>query len=102
MANPDLRYSYIDGRMASDFVPYEIGEAIIDARLVRYQDGTEAWLDRSGLRLAEQHYNNGQETNQGSQGDEGIQGGHTANRQAGTRQRSKGKKPEASNSHCAI
>lgn len=106
MANPELRYTYNDGRMASDFVPYEVGEAIIDARLMQYPDGRQVWLDRSGLKLAETQQDNGQETNQGTaeggQGDGRVQGRNIENRQARPRQGSKGKKPEAGNSHCSI
>lgn len=103
MAIPELRYTYADGRKASEFVPYEAGEAIIDARLVQYPDGSQAWLDRHGLKLEQMPPTNGQEAiEQGSQGDEGVQGGNTEKRQARARQRSKSQKPQAGDSHCAI
>lgn len=106
MATPELRYTYTDGRMASDFIAYEVGEAIVDARLMQYPDGSQIWLDRRGLKLAEMQQPNGQETNQsateGRQGDGRVQGRNAEKRQARPRQGSKGKKPEAGNSHCII
>mgnify|MGYP006278401687 CR=1 FL=1 len=106
MATPELRYTYTDGRKASDFVAFEAGEAIIDARLVQYPDGNQAWFDRSGLKLAEIQQHHGQETNQsateGSQSDGRVQTRDAEKRQAGSRKGSNSKKPQAGNSHCTI
>lgn len=88
----DLRYSYVDGRKASDFVDHNGTEA----RLVQYPDGSTAWLDRSGVPLIETPVDDAQkEDGQGGEGNEGIQAGNPTYRQAGARKRSKSQKPEA-------
>lgn len=91
----DLRYSYVDGRKASDFVDLDGTEA----RLVQYPDGSTAWLDRSGVTLSQTPVDHGQEEDrQGGEGDGGIQTRNTANRQARTRKGTKGQKQEAGDS----
>lgn len=102
MANPDLRYTYADGRMASEFMPCVIGEAMVDARLMRYSDGSEMWFDRAGLALPQLLQHDGEENDQSRQGDEGVQGGNPAHRQTGSRKRSSGKKPQASDRNRAV
>lgn len=93
----DLRYSYVDGRKASDFVDHNGTEA----RLVQYPDGSTAWLDRSGVPLIETLVDDAQkEDGQGGEGNGGVQARHSTYRQAGTRKRSKSQKPEAGDSDC--
>jgi hypothetical protein len=92
-----LKYTYADGRKASEFEPLRIDGQTIDARYVQQPDGTAAWFDRQGLRLNYLPATNGKETNQSReedrQGNERVQSGNAAKRQTGSRQGTKGKKP---------
>ena len=86
----ELRYSYVDGRKASDFVDHNG----IEARLVQYPDGSTAWLDRLGVPLTETPTDHGQEENgQGGQGDGRIQERNPAHREARPRKGSNRQKP---------
>ena len=93
---PKIRY-YLDGRVYSDWVEVEHGEAIIEARLQKLDDGGIGWVDKSGLKLDHLPLPHGQETDESRkedrQGDEGVQGGRTAQRQARKGQRPRGQKP---------
>ena len=96
---PELRYSYVDGRKASEFI---IRDGI-ECRYVEHPDGFGAWYTRDGLALTQGcSIGNGEKEGQGSEGDGRVQAGDTPKRKARTRQGSKGKKPQASDSHCAI
>lgn len=92
-----LKYTYADGRKASEFEPLQIDGQTIDARYVQQPDGTAAWFDRQGLRLNYPPATDGKETNQSRkesrQSNEGVQGGNVAQRQARKGQRSSSKKP---------
>ena len=87
---------YLDGRVQSDWVDVPCGEAIIEARLQKLDDGTIGWVDKSGLKLDYLPSPHGQEADQGReenrQSDERIQGGHVEKRQTRPRQRSNRKK----------
>ena len=93
---PRIRY-YLDGRVQSDWVEVPYGEAVIEARLQKLDDGNIGWVDRSGLKLNHLPLPNGQETDESRkedrQGDEGVQGRSPAQRQARKGQRSGRKKP---------
>ena len=52
MTSPELKYTYADGRKASEFVDCMAGEAVIDARLIQHPDGTRGWYDRTGVMIA--------------------------------------------------
>ena len=92
-----LKYTYTDGRKASEFVPAQINGQTVEARYVQQPDGTAGWFDRQGLRLNYPSTTDGKETNEsgqeGQQGNEGVQSGHAAQRQARKGQRSGSKKP---------
>ena len=92
-----LKYTYADGRKASEFEPLQIDGQTIDARYVQQPDGTAGWFDRQGLGLNYPSTTDGKKTNQSRkesrQGDEGVQRGNAAQRQARKGQRSGGKKP---------
>jgi hypothetical protein len=96
MANPELKYTYVDGRKASEFVAYEIGEAIIDARYIVHPDGSSAWYDARGMMVA----SDATETRQVSGSDLGEhsardQGGQKPSSGSSNRVRKSRKKPEA-------
>ena len=97
---PELRYSYVDGRKASEFIIHDG----MECRYVLHPNGFGAWYTRGGLALTQgfSTSHGKEEDRQGSQGDGRVQAGDTPERQAGTRQGSKGKKPQAGDSHCAI
>lgn len=92
MELPKVRY-YLDGRIYSDWVEVEYGEAMITARLQLLSDGTIGWADQSGLELIYLPKPSGKETDQSReenrQGDERVQGGDAPKRQARSRKRSK-------------
>jgi hypothetical protein len=98
---PELRYSYADGRKASEFI---IRDGI-ECRYVQSADGNGGWYTRKGLALTQNcSINNGQEKEggQGRQGDERVQAGNAAHRQARARKGASGQEPQASDSHCSI
>lgn len=90
----DLKYTYIDGRKATDFMLHDG----IEARYVEYPDGTSGWYDRRGLALEQRLADtDGQENDrspeESGQSDERVQSRNAQKRQARTRQGSKGQKP---------
>ena len=48
MANPELKYTYVDGRKASEFMLHDG----IEARYVVHPDGQSGWYDRAGVMVA--------------------------------------------------
>ena len=97
---PELRYSYVDGRKASEFIIHDG----MECRYVLHPNGFGAWYTRSGLALTEgfSTSHGKEEIGQSGQSDGRVQAGDTSKRQARTRQGSKGGKPQAGDSHCAI
>lgn len=88
---------YLDGRVQSDWVEIPYGEAVIEARLQKLDDGSIGWVDKSGLKLDHLPLPDGQETDQGReenrQSNERVQGRNPEKRQARSRQRSGRQKP---------
>lgn len=88
---------YLDGRVQSDWVEIPYGEAVIEARLQKLDDGNIGWVDKSGLKLDHLPLPDGQETDQGRkenrQSDERVQGRNSEKRQDRPRQRSNRQKP---------
>ena len=90
----DLKYTYVDGRRATEFMMRDG----MEARYVLQPDGTGMWYSRAGLALPQLcDAVDGQEEGQGSEGDGRVQAGHIEDRQTRPRQRRKGQKPQASN-----
>ncbi len=98
---PSLRHFQNAGIyfISSDPVEALHGEAWVPAI---YTDKGWATADGSTLLTGIEEWRDGQEEGQGSQGDGRVQAGDTPKRQARSRQGSKGKKPQAGNSHCSI
>ncbi len=98
---PSLRHFRNEGIyfISSDPVEALHGEAWVPAI---YTDKGWATADGSTLLTGIEKWRDGQEEGQGSQGDGRVQAGDTPKRQARSRQGSKGKKPQAGNSHCSI
>lgn len=96
MELPVIRY-YLNGRIYSDWVEVNYGEAVIEARLQKLDDGTIGWADRSGLKLDHLPLPHGQKADQSRkenrQSDERVQGRATAQRQTRKGQRPRGQKP---------
>lgn len=92
---PKIRY-YLDGRVHSDWVEIECGEAMCIARLQKCDDGQIHWVDQSGLKLDQLLEPSGQsqieEGTESQQSDAGVQSGNTAQRQTGTGKRTRRKK----------
>ena len=100
---PSLKYTYADGRKASEFMLRDG----IEMRYVQQPDGNGTWHNRAGLALTQlMDASHGQEANQSGQesrqGDVGVQSRNTEKRQARSRQGSKGQKPQAGNRNCPI
>ena len=95
-----LKYTYIDGRRATEFMVRNG----IEARYVLQPDGTGMWYSRAGLALPQlcDATDGQEETGQGSEGDGRVQARHIEDRQTRPRQRRKGQKPQASDSDSAI
>ena len=76
MERPFLKYTYADGRQASEFFAIAANGKTIDARLMVYPDGAEIWCDRNGLPLDQPQITDGKKTNQNGeenqQSDEGV------------------------------
>lgn len=85
--------------ISSDPVEALHGEAWVPAI---YTDKGWATADGSTLLTGIEAWRYGKEERQDCQGDGRVQARDTAKRQARTRQGSKGKKPQAGNSHCTI
>lgn len=98
---PSLRHFRNEGIyfISSDPVEALHGEAWVPAI---YTDKGWATANGSTLLTGIEEWRNGQEEGQGSQGDGRVQTGNTSKRQTRPRQGSKGKKPQAGNSHCSI
>lgn len=102
---PSLRHFTNTGiyYISSDPVEVLYGEAWVPAI---YTDKGWATADGSTLLTGIEAWRHGEEANQGRQedrqGDGRVQAGNAAKRQARPRQGSKGKKPQAGNSHCTI
>ncbi len=98
---PSLRHFRNEGIyfISSDPVEALHGEAWVPAI---YTDKGWATADGSTLLTGIEEWRDGQEEGQGSQGDGRVQAGDAPKRQARSRQGSKGKKPQAGNSHCSI
>ena len=88
---------YLDGRVQSDWVEIPYGEAVIEARLQKLDDGNIGWVDKSGLKLDHLPLPHGQETDQSRkedrQSDERVQGRPASQRQTRKGQRSGRQKP---------
>ena len=96
---PNLKYTYADGRKASEFIVRDG----VECRYVEQPDGSGAWYTRAGLALTQGcSIGDGEEEGQGREGDGRVQAGNTTHRQARTRQGRQGDKPEAGHSHCSI
>lgn len=97
---PEMRYTYADGRKASEFI---IRDGI-ECRYVQSPNGVGGWYTRKGLALTQNcSISNGQEEDgQGGQGDGRVQAGNTTHRQARTRKGANRQEPEAGDSHCTI
>lgn len=99
---PSLRH-FANGLIISDQVHALIGEAWVEAVLCQREDGSQYWATPDMGKLPPvTEWRNREEDRQGSQGDGRVQTGDAPKRQAGTRQGSKGKKPQAGNSNCPI
>lgn len=85
--------------ISSDPVEALHGEAWVPAI---YTDKGWATADGSTLLTGIEAWRYGEEKGQDFQGDGRVQARDTAKRQTRTRQGSKGKKPQAGNSHCTI
>ncbi len=85
--------------ISSDPVEALHGEAWVPAI---YTDKGWATADGSTLLTGIEAWRHGEEERQDRQGDGRVQARDTAKRQTRTRQGSKGKKPQAGNSHCTI
>jgi hypothetical protein len=48
MESPELKYTYVDGRKASEFMLHDG----IEARYIVHPDGKSGWYDRSGVMVA--------------------------------------------------
>ena len=99
---PNLRHFANRGifTIASDPVEALVGEAWVQAI---YTDSGWATADGASLLLNVTEWRHGQkEDGQSSQGDGRVQARDAAKRQTRPRQGSKGKKPEAGDSHCSI
>jgi len=79
MANPELKYTYVDGRKASEFMLHDG----IEARYVVHPDGQSGWYDRAGVIVA----SDATEAGQVSRGDLGE---HPARDQSGQKPSSGG------------
>jgi hypothetical protein len=97
---PELRYTYVDGRKASEFIIHDG----IECRYVQSPSGVGGWYTRKGLALTQNcPIDNGQkEDGQGGQSDGGVQAGNAAYRQARTRKGTDRQEPEAGDRHCTI
>ena len=96
---PNLRYSYADGRKASEFI-WRDG---IECRYVEHPDGFGAWYTRAGLALTQGcSIGDGEKEGQGGEGNERVQAGNTTHRQARTGKGSNRQKPEAGDRHCSL
>jgi len=87
-----LKYTYADGRKASEF---ELRDGA-EVRYVQQPDGTDGWYDRTGVMVA----SNAPEARQESSSNlpehqPGDQGGQTAKASGGNRLSKSRKKPEA-------
>ena len=90
----DLKYTYANGRKATEFMLHDG----IEARYVLHPDGSSGWYDRQGLALVQPSVADDGQENDGSpeesgQSDERVQSRNTQKRQTRTRQGSKGQKP---------
>ena len=96
----DLKYTYVDGRRATEFMVRDG----IEARYVLHSDGAGMWYSRAGLALPQlcDATDGEEEAGQGSQGDGRVQARHIEDRQTRPRQRRKGQKPQAGDSDSAI
>ena len=91
-----LKYSYVDGRRATEFMMRDG----IEARYVLHPDGAGMWYSRTGLALPQlcDAVDGQEKEGQGSGCDGRVQAGHIEDR----RQRRKGQKPQASDRDSAI
>jgi hypothetical protein len=73
MANPELKYTYVDGRKASEFMLHDG----IEARYVVHPDGQSGWYDRTGTLISNDATKAGQvsgsDLRKHPQGDQGRQ-----------------------------
>jgi hypothetical protein len=91
MANPELKYTYVDGRKASEFMLHDG----IEARYVVHPDGQSGWYDRAGVIVA----SDATEARQVSRGDlgehpQGDQSGQVAKAGGSNRVRKSRQKPQ--------
>jgi hypothetical protein len=92
MESPELKYTYVDGRKASEFMLHDG----IEARYVVHPDGQGGWYDRTGVMVA----SDATEAGQVSGSDLGEhsardQGGQKPSSGSSNRVRKSRKKPEA-------
>lgn len=105
MELPSLRHFANQGifYISSDPVEALVGEAWVAAI---YTDKGWVTADGANLLTGIEEWRNGEETKQSGeedqQGNERVQSGDTAKRQARPRQGTKGQKPKAGDSNCAI
>jgi hypothetical protein len=96
MGLPDLRHFENRGIF---FISSDPVDALIDGAWVSAIYTDKGWATADGSKLLSDvtEWRHGKEENSGAeedkQGDEGVQGGHTAQRQARPRQRANRKKP---------
>lgn len=67
---PNLKYTYADGRKASEFIVRDG----VECRYVEQPDGSGAWYTRAGLALTQGcSIGDGEEEGQGREGDGRVQ-----------------------------
>ena len=91
MSSPELKYTYVDGRKASEFMLHDG----IEARYVVHSDGQSGWYDRAGVIVA----SDATEAGQVSRGDlgehpQGDQSGQVAKAGGSNRVRKSRQKPQ--------
>jgi len=92
MANPELKYTYVDGRKASEFMLHDG----IEARYVVHPDGQGGWYDRAGVMVASDATEAGQVSGSDlGKHPQGDQSGQVAKAGGSNRVRKSRQKPEA-------
>ncbi len=92
MEQLNLKYTYVDGRVATDFMLHDG----VDARYVKHPDGKSGWYDRAGVMVSTDATEAGQKP-KGDLGEHptGDQGGDTTEASGGNRPVKSRKKPQA-------
>jgi len=91
-----LKYTYADGRKATEFESIQHGGQPIDARYIEKPDGSSGWYDRSGVMVTPDATQVRQKPSDDlAEHQNGDEGGQAAKASGGNRTGKGGKKPEA-------